>query len=135
MNATTNHTETLTLTWTGKTVWGSVGKTYYASFELDGADVGLTIDQPRKGHWTIRGWADGDFAAYRDGFRTLKTAKAAAEGIVVPSIRRRIADRKQEDIAAASTSSAGAPCACSSPVHTMNCGIGARPTTVRKAGA
>ena len=133
MNATTNHTETLT--WTSKTEWGRVGKTYRASLDLDGADVSLVIDQPRKGHWTIRGWADGDFAAYRDGFRTLKTAKAAAQDIVVPSIRRRIADRKQADDVLAAAMSAGAPCACSSPVHTMNCGIGARPSTVWKAGA
>lgn len=133
MNATTNHTETLT--WTGKTEWGSVGKTYRASFELDGADVSLVIDQPRKGHWTIRGWVGGDFAAYRDGFRTLKDAKVAAQDTVVPSIRRWIADRKQADDVLAAAMSAGAPCTCSSPVHTMNCGIGARPTVIRKASA
>lgn len=86
MNATTNHTKTLT--WTDKTEWGSVGKTYRASFKLDGADVSLVIDQPRKGHWTIRGWVDGDFAVYRDGFRNLKDAKVAAQDTVVPSIRK-----------------------------------------------
>lgn len=74
------------LTWTSKSEWGSVGNTHRASITLDNGDRwSFTVDQPRKGYWTARGWradrdttGSGDMVFYRED-RTMKGAKAQVQ--------------------------------------------------------
>lgn len=76
MNTTENDANTgiQPLSWTSRKDWGSLGNTHRA--EADGWKY--TVDQPRKGQWVLRGWGPADTFLYRDGFTTMKAAKAAA---------------------------------------------------------
>ncbi|AMD42795.1 hypothetical protein SEA_XKCD426_54 [Streptomyces phage Xkcd426] len=71
MNETANNA-TPNLTWTSKPNMGV--STYHA--EADGWKY--TVDQPSKGRWVLRGWGPEDKFLYRDGFTTMKAAKAEA---------------------------------------------------------
>lgn len=67
------------LNWTSEDVWGSLGRTHYATAELDNGDTWkFTVDQPSKGHWVARGWRNGDMKFYRED-RTMKGAKAQSQ--------------------------------------------------------
>ncbi|QBZ73544.1 hypothetical protein SEA_MISCHIEF19_59 [Streptomyces phage Mischief19] len=74
------------LTWSAKSEWGSVGRTYRMSVEVSNGDEwSFTVDQPRKGYWVARGWRGhkslpgaGEFKFYREA-KTAKDAKAQCE--------------------------------------------------------
>lgn len=162
MTNTANDTITASaqpLSWTGKNEWGSVGNTYRA--EADGWRY--CVDSPKKGSWVLRGWGPDDRFLYRDGFTTMKSAKAAA-GDHLDGYR---ADMQQAAAALAKLPAAAAKvgmaaalashglkkqarglqgsvwnnvrrpagCSCPSPTHRMSCGHGAAPTVVKRAGA
>jgi hypothetical protein len=75
---TNRESEQPTITWTSKKVWGSVGLTHYGRVTLGVQDWKLTIDQPQRGDWAIRGWRDGAFILYGEA-PTLAEAKLQAE--------------------------------------------------------
>lgn len=67
------------LSWTAGDVWGSVGRTHYATAELDNGDTWkFTVDQTSKGHWVAHGWRNGAMNFYRED-RTMKGAKAQSQ--------------------------------------------------------
>lgn len=69
------------ITWTSEKQWGSIGLTYHARLKR-GSDVwSLTIDQPNKGFWVLRGWNKGQFSLYRGG-TTLAGLKDLADDIL-----------------------------------------------------
>ena len=68
----------MALAWDSKSEWGSDGNTHYG----DSGEWKFAIDKPRaSGPWVIRGWKNGDFAAYKEA-KTLTAAKAIAEGLI-----------------------------------------------------
>lgn len=69
---------TVTLNWTSKDEWGSVGLTHHTEIETATGDVWkFTVNQPRKGYWVARGWLNDNFKFYRED-KTLKGAKTQA---------------------------------------------------------
>ena len=64
------------LTWRSKNTWGTVGNSHFA----EGDGWKYCVDQPSKGHWELRGWGPDGAFLYRHGFRTVKAAKAEAQG-------------------------------------------------------
>lgn len=161
MTNTANDTTTVSaqpLSWTGKNEWGSVGNTYRA--EADGWRY--CVDSPKKGSWVLRGWGPDDRFLYRDGFTTMKSAKAAAgdhlDGYradmqqaaaalkAMPALAAKVANGMKQlatavlPVARAARAAHWAMlrpdgCSCPSPTHHMSCGHGAAPTVVKRAGA
>lgn len=58
------------LKWTRKKTWGSTGMTYRTSVTSNAAAYTAVVDQPRKGEWNVRIWANG----YPIHFRQADTA-------------------------------------------------------------
>jgi hypothetical protein len=160
MTNTANDTTTASaqpLSWTGKNEWGSVGNTYRA--EADGWRY--CVDSPKKGSWVLRGWGPDDRFLYRDGFTTMKSAKAAAGDHLdgyradmqraaaalkgVPAAAAKAANGMKQLAAVIGRTLAvsgrkvvhgmTSTCGCPTPTHRMSCGHGAVPTVVKRAGA
>lgn len=157
MNTTANDTTTIgaqPLSWTGKKEWGSEGNTYRA--EADGWRY--CVDSPKKGSWVLRGWGPDDRFLYRDGFTTMKSAKAAAGDHLdeyraamqsaldtlkqLPAATSKIVAELAalppliSNVAKSARAAHWAllrpdGCHCPTPTHTMRCGHGGRPL-VRK---
>jgi hypothetical protein len=161
MTNTVNDTTTASaqpLSWTGKNEWGSVGNTYRA--EADGWRY--CVDSPKKGSWVLRGWGPDDRFLYRDGFTTMKSAKAAAGDHLdgyradmqqaaaalkgMPALAAKVANGMKQLATAVLPVARAARAAhwamlrpdgssCPTPTHRMSCGHGAAPTVGKRAGA
>ena len=70
------------LVWTRHNVWGSVGMSHQATITIGSVTWVFVIDQPKKGQWQGRGWANDRFAYYRPEARTAESARATAQRFV-----------------------------------------------------
>ncbi len=137
------------LVWTAKKEWGSEGRTYRAKGAAGGREWSFVIDQPRKGQWVLRAWADGTFTLYREA-PTMKALKEQAADAwrqahaLSVSLAETEARGESVPVAAAASAVAASPaprrtattaiamlkwrtarqCACPTPLHTMRCGHG-----------
>jgi hypothetical protein len=69
------------LTWISRKEWGPVGNTHRCKVEIDGQSWHFAIAKPSgSSPWVLRGWLDGESAAYREG-RTLAELKDLAHHI------------------------------------------------------
>jgi hypothetical protein len=143
------------LTWTRKNEWGSAGSTYRA----EAGGWRYCVDAPKKGSWVLRGWGPDDEFLYRDGFTTMKAAKATAQDhqdelaakmdqavtalAQLPMVAAKVAQAMLTAVIPAMQSMVNgvrrgawtgihrpSGCVCPTPTHTMRCGHGARPKVV-----
>lgn len=82
------------IVWQRRKVWGSVGMTHFTQVTIDKDVYRFTLDQPRQGQWTARGWVNGGFFMYRDNQAVNTLAGMKAEVLrVVTELRDKAAGK------------------------------------------
>lgn len=67
--------------WVARNVPGTVGRTYFTEVVIGDDTHSFVIDQPSKGLWVARGWTNGAFTMYREGYALAEMKQAVALAI------------------------------------------------------